>query len=305
VIARLALVGPIALVGLLSLGAFLAGRGYPGDLLAFFREQYAVVLFVLAVAAAALRKPVLCAVAVVLLLLNVLALAPALTAGARPDPGGRPLRLLVANVEYSNRDFGALGRLVRRERPDIVALVELSPAYAAGIRPALGAYRTRVLSPRDDAFGIGLYSRVPVGDLRITRPIGGSPQVATALVVAGGRKLRLFVVHPPPPITPGLAGDNAALLRVIAGRARVSGSRTLVCGDFNAPPWSPAFRRLLRIGGLERADAWRPWQGTWLRLPEPFRVPIDTCAAGRGLAVAVRTGPAIGSDHRPILVSVG
>src|SRR4051812_27568466 len=121
-IARVAIAVLLAVVGLMSLGAFLAGHAFPGELLVIFRLHYALALLVLAAAAAAVRSRVLLAVAVVLLVLDAAAMAPRVTAGSRPDPKGPQLHLLVANVWYPNRDYAALSRLVQREHPDVVGL---------------------------------------------------------------------------------------------------------------------------------------------------------------------------------------
>src|SRR4051794_25154386 len=175
----------------MSLGAFLAGHAYPGELLVIFRVHYAIALVVLAAAAAALGSRVLLAVALVLLVLDCAAIAPGLTAGSRPDPGTPRLRLVIANVWYPNRDYEALRRLVRTERPDVVGLVELTRAYAAGVEPALAGYRYRAVRPQGGAYGVGLYSRVPVRGLRVVAPVGVWPAVATGVVRVGGRDVRL------------------------------------------------------------------------------------------------------------------
>src|SRR4051794_21394963 len=101
-VARVAVGALLALVGLLTLVAFLSGHAFPGELFAFFRVQYALALAALAIVAAALRSRLLLAVALVLLALDVAALVPALTAGSRPDPSEPQLRMVVANVEYTN-----------------------------------------------------------------------------------------------------------------------------------------------------------------------------------------------------------
>lgn len=99
---------------------------------------------------------------------------------------------------------------------------------------------------------------------------------------------------------PSPAGAGSALGTL----ANAAGETALLCGDFNAAPWTGPFQELRENGRLERDDPWRPFEWTfpvWNKLP---RVPIDQCLAGPDLAVSSRTGPAIGSDHFPLLAAV-
>src|SRR5262249_60945177 len=83
-------------------------------------------------------------------------------ASAAPAAANGSLRLLVANVETGNTDFAAVDRLVARTHPDVFGVIELTPAMARHLRAHLPRYRPRALEPRDDAYGIGVYSRVPL-----------------------------------------------------------------------------------------------------------------------------------------------
>ena len=93
-------------------------------------------------------------------------------------------------------------------------------------------------------------------------------------------------------------------MRGLGTLARSAGGTAVLCGDFNAAPWTGPFQELRDRGRLERDDPWLPFEWTypvWNRL---LRVPIDQCLAGSGLAVSSRTGPSIGSDHFPLLAEV-
>jgi endonuclease/exonuclease/phosphatase (EEP) superfamily protein YafD len=77
-------------------------------------------------------------------------------------------------------------------------------------------------------------------------------------------------------------------------------------GDFNVTPWSPLFADLLRDSGLADSCRGFGWQPTWpTRLPAMFRIPIDHCLHGAGVAIVDRrVGPEIGSDHLPLLLEL-
>jgi endonuclease/exonuclease/phosphatase (EEP) superfamily protein YafD len=83
----------------------------------------------------------------------------------------------------------------------------------------------------------------------------------------------------------------------------------IVTGDFNSTPWSFMLKRQDKALGLQRVTRALPsWpSGQFSRVaaaPAPF-LPIDHVYAGSAWrAIRVERGPAIGSDHRPIVVTL-
>jgi len=273
-------------------------------LLALFRLQYLGAALVLGAVAALARRRRIGLVAVGLAAVNALGLLPAVLAGSRPDPASPQLRLLVANVWYPGNDYRPLLDLVERERPDVIGLTELTRDWAAGIAPELEDYPYRVLQAQPGGYGIGLYSRVPLRNAHIVYPTPNWPPVARATLALNGSSVELFVVHGPSAIRTTAAQRHREFMRNLGALARRAGGTALLCGDFNAAPWTGPFQELRDRGRLERDDPWRPFEWTfpvWNRL---LRVPIDQCLAGSALSVSSRTGPAIGSDHLPLLTAV-
>jgi len=124
-------------------------------------------------------------------------------------------------------------------------------------------------------------------------------------VAVGGRRHQLILVHSPSSTGPHRAERHRDFMRNLGMVVGAKGDATLVCGDLNAAPWTAPYQELRDRGRLERDDRWSPLEWTypvWNRL---LRVPIDQCLAGPAVSVSSRTGPAIGSDHFPLLVDVG
>ena len=283
---------------------FLDGRAYPGELLSLFRLQFVVAALALAALAALARRRRLVVAALALVAFNVAGLLPGLTGGSRPDPERPQLRLLLANVSYRSDDYAALVGLAARERPHVIGLTELTPAWAAGIAAGLAGYPYRILHPRAGSYGIGLYSRIPVRDTRIVHPSGEWPAVVRATVGVEGSTVELFVLHGPSGGSRTGAARQRAFVRSLGTLVRDAGDAALVCGDLNATPWNRPYQELRDRGGLERDDPWRPFEWTYPVWNTLLRVPIDGCLAGRALSVSSRTGPRIGSDHLPVLAEV-
>lgn len=111
-------------------------------------------------------------------------------------------------------------------------------------------------------------------------------------------------------VWPVPAGRQQAQSAMLAKTASGFDRRSLiVTGDFNSTPWSFTLRRQDKALGLNRWTRALPsWpSGQFSRVaaaPAPF-LPIDHVYAGSAWrAVKVERGPAIGSDHRPVIVTL-
>jgi endonuclease/exonuclease/phosphatase (EEP) superfamily protein YafD len=106
------------------------------------------------------------------------------------------------------------------------------------------------------------------------------------------------------------AGPQQAQSRKVTRLAANFDRRTMIlAGDFNSTPWSFTLKRQDKALGLRRwTRAMASWPaGKFSRVmvaPAPF-LPIDHVYAGEAWrAVKVERGPAIGSDHRPIIITL-
>lgn len=106
------------------------------------------------------------------------------------------------------------------------------------------------------------------------------------------------------------AGPQQAQSRKLVGLASDFDRQSMiVTGDFNSTPWSFTLKRQDKALGLRR---WTRALASWpagkfsrvMAAPAPF-LPIDHIYAGEAWrAVKVERGPAVGSDHRPIVVTL-
>lgn len=111
-------------------------------------------------------------------------------------------------------------------------------------------------------------------------------------------------------VWPVPAGRQQAQSATLVKAASNFDQRTLiVTGDFNSTPWSFTLRRQDKALGLNRWTRALPsWpSGQFSRVaaaPAPF-LPIDHVYAGSDWrAIKVERGPVIGSDHRPVIVTL-
>jgi endonuclease/exonuclease/phosphatase (EEP) superfamily protein YafD len=282
--------------------ATLLGRlDWRADLITHFREP-ALAVTLLAVAGLIRRHPRLA------LVFGCLAIAQAAPlfryAGANPVPpdARSPLRLrvLMANLLEDNVRHEDLDRLIRRERPDVVGLEELTPDWVAGLASIRGEFPYRAELPIG-ARGMALWFRdrpevidPPAGPLP-----GGSPFLHAEFAFAG-RVRHLWLVHPLMPLYRKGLAELPALAAIIG---RTQGSR-IVIGDMNTTEGSPLFSDFVRATGLRdsRLGFGRQpsWPSDW-----PYRITLEHAFVSDDLAVAARRlGPSIGSDHFPLIIDL-
>jgi endonuclease/exonuclease/phosphatase (EEP) superfamily protein YafD len=222
-----------------------------------------------------------------------------------PDPRSPArLRILMANVLYKNPDRRSLVRLIRRERPDIVALVELSDDWLADLADVRQDYPYRLEAPAGGQ-GLSLWFREPPRSLdgpeRLTPE--GWPLLHATFDFAG-RTRHLWLVHPASPTQSAGQRPAARELAALAVRVgRTDGSR-IVVGDLNRTSGSPHFADFLRVSGLRDTRLGFGLQPSWPSW-SPYRIAIDHAFLSPDLAAADRRlGPDIGSDHLPLLLDV-
>jgi endonuclease/exonuclease/phosphatase (EEP) superfamily protein YafD len=121
-----------------------------------------------------------------------------------------------------------------------------------------------------------------------------------------GQPMDIVAVHMGWPLPAGRQAEQRRALHQVA--APLPAGSLILGGDFNAAPWSFGLRRLAGRLHLRRAEglAWtwpaEPFSRLRLRAPAPF-LPIDHVFAGADWSlVKAQRGPAIGSDHYPLLV---
>lgn len=219
------------------------------------------------------------------------------------QPKGSHLRIMTANLHDGDADARALVRRIRQQRPDILAVQELTRAEATALdRAGIGRYLpSQVLRTAAGPSGSGLYSR---GELTDGRSLSSDSTfyMARATMPLGNANLDLISVHPRPPMTPDAAGDWDRDLGLLP-TTKAPGLQVLV-GDFNATDDMSGFRHLTHQDGYDDAAI---TVGSGLR-PTFYHVPIPPLTFDHVLtekrltATAVHTYDLPGSDHH-ILVA--
>jgi endonuclease/exonuclease/phosphatase (EEP) superfamily protein YafD len=218
----------------------------------------------------------------------------------------RAFKLLLFNVNYGNTRHAEVVRFVEAERPDVVVLQEVNAAWLRGIEGLAATYPHAVAQAQEgDGSGLALLGRAPFEEARVVYVGSEDRPGIRARFKVGGSVVSLLTLHPRAPLRPGHFEARNRQLLAGAEFVRALPEPKIFVGDFNATPWSPYFKRIEAETGL--ADARKgfgllPTWPVWNRVA-PLMLPVDHCLVSRDVTVlGVERGPALGSDHLPLVV---
>jgi endonuclease/exonuclease/phosphatase (EEP) superfamily protein YafD len=275
-----------------------------------FRPQGLVVVLVLGILMLVRRGWRIAAVLVMVLALTGAALiAPRQFSDPKSPPdGARVLTIMVANVLGGGADAGAVAKVIRERKPDLVSLPEAQVDVREEIRAHLRglAYNGYTLQPSaavESATSVLVSSTL--GAVRFAE----DPSATTFghIIVTGGNlgEVRLIAYHGFPPLPSAVTTwkQDLGVLRHWCAQ----NPPTIVAGDFNATTDHADFRHALASNCRSVASlAGAGLVGTWpADRPAVARTQIDHVLITRQLEAGRFTTYAIeGSDHRAVVATV-
>jgi endonuclease/exonuclease/phosphatase (EEP) superfamily protein YafD len=261
--------------------------------------------------AAFTRRRGLAVVAGVLVVAHLVFIWPAIRPAADVGALGRgapTLTVLSFNMMGDSVDTTKLYRLIERERPDVIALLELTPRTAETLDKAglATSYPHRLVKAADAPLaGAGLYSRIPIENASLLPTVTSVMPGATVRV--GGVAVRVQAVHTAPPMG-NLVGRWQAEHLALATLARTSKEALVLAGDFNSGRQHPAWRKLTDAGLVDAHESRargivRTWPADHPLLP-PL-LDLDHVMVSRQLVVlAVSERSGLGSDHKALVADL-
>ncbi|MFI0424736.1 endonuclease/exonuclease/phosphatase family protein [Spongiactinospora sp. 9N601] len=226
---------------------------------------------------------------------------PRMLPGAQPPARGPALRVMTLNMWNGNVPISALMEQVRRYRPDVLTLQEvtgpvperLAAEGMAGLLPY--AYTL----PEEDANGVAIYARHPMSEGR-RLPGTGPGQAAAMVTMPDGRRVEIVSVHACAPSSGWRTACWEPSVRRLPG---AGGPLRVLAGDFNATLDHAVLRGLIATGYRDAADATgHGLTMTWPYHEQPFffpKIAIDHVLADERIAVRdFRAVTLPGDDHR-------
>lgn len=231
---------------------------------------------------------------------------PSADALMRPTPvaaSNTHMKLVSFNL-WGTRRYEEIEGFLHDQAPDVVMLQELQRFHLRDLLPRLQA--TFPHQAVCAGCGVAILSKTPLRDADVA---GRLPLVTALWTAPTGETYRLVSLHIAWPFQPERQAKDVDAFIATAG----SWSEPVVmAGDFNMTPWSWGLNKLAWQSGLRRqgtfAASWpvanvfnTPLQG-W---PIPPLLLIDNVLTSPQIVSShFDIGPELGSDHRPISVSL-
>lgn len=215
------------------------------------------------------------------------------------------LRVMTANLLFSNTDATSFAQAVRARDPDVLVVQERVPFWVEAIERTLGSQYA--LLATSTASNTAIYLRTgrqscPVPELRT--PIAES--AALGCVVVDGLPVLVLGVHAPRAKGPLAELDRTTSLAAYRATLGEAGMPRIVAGDFNGSPLAPSMAEFLRQTAVSMPAERGIWfAASWPAAAAAVGVRIDhVLVSGELAAQVVGVGPPIGSDHLPVTVDV-
>ena len=222
-----------------------------------------------------------------------------------PNVGGVRCRVLLANVLTSNRNHQAVLDLIAAEDPDVVCLQEINDAWENALEPLRETYPTYHAVPRNDNFGIALYSRVTPGLPAAAFDGKMGVPALTAPIEMDGAQAQLLNIHALPPLRADMARRRSAQLEGARAWLDAQTLPAIIIGDLNMTMYSPVYRAWAKNLKAKNARQGYGPLGSWPLFVPIMRLPLDQALVTPDIEVLdCRLGPDIGSDHLPLIVDV-
>jgi len=291
---------------LLSLTGYLGKFNYLFDLASHFKFQYLIATLVTLAWFNLTRNKLWIALALVCTGLNLLAIVPwYLPQPQSVSSSSSSLRVLTANVLVSNTNYASLIELIRQEQPDIVAIVETNSDWLDAMRSVQDVLPYSLASPRAKAFGIALYSKLPLTLKPVETFDTPKDFHLVATIEHSGEQTVIVALHPPPPINAILFEQRNRELREIAKyiqNVQSLNQSVIAMGDLNTTMWSPHYQEFVDRTHLKNTRKGFGILPTWPTHLPILPIPIDHVLVSAEMqATDTHTGRNIGSDHLPVI----
>ena len=237
-------------------------------------------------------------------LFNFLAVAPYWFGSVAEPAGTERLEIVHLNTQSGNPAREEIVDFVRRSGADLVFLAEVTPALLELLAEVEGPLRVVAGTPPSTPIGIVALARDDAVTGRLTNL--GVSEVPAVLVETelAGEPLQVLGFHTSSPGVERRSADRNDQLAAAGALVSDRSTPMVLVGDFNATPWTPAFRRLLDTG-LVDAQRGRGVDGSWPAGWGPFQIPIDHVLHTPDLtSTSYAYEESVGSDHESLRVAI-
>lgn len=215
-------------------------------------------------------------------------------------------RLLSYNLNTANENYDKVREFIATTDADIVFLMEINRTWVNELSLLESHYPHFIYHPREDNFGLALYSKHPIENESIRRfGSTGIPSVQTDIRISSDHTVNFIGTHPLPPVNKENSSyRNQQLYRAADHIRKTPHDFQLVAGDLNCTPWSFIFKDFTEQSGLTDSSIGNGIGGTWFRKLGFISIPIDHVLGNAGIVFTKKEiKDTFGSDHNAVLVT--
>lgn len=214
--------------------------------------------------------------------------------------------ILLSNVLIDNRDSAKIIKAVKNADPDIFVAMEVDQRWLDELLVLKKDFPYYMEQPNDEAYGMALYSKLPLKEREIKYlKHENVPSFHAKVELASGKEFMLHAVHPVAPMPshkyPDNVGEAEVSLLKVGDFVANEGIPSIVAGDFNDVSWSQTARLFGQSGSLENVRIGRGLFNTFDATSMIMRWPLDHFFVTEEFYLSdLRRLGHIGSDHFPL-----
>ncbi|TFF36287.1 endonuclease/exonuclease/phosphatase family protein [Mucilaginibacter psychrotolerans] len=225
---------------------------------------------------------------------------------AHQDVPEQSICIMIANVFQYNTNFKGCLKEIGKYKPDVVLLLETDKRWDNETAALAKAYPYEVKVPLENTYGMLLYSKLKLEDAEVKYLVqDGIPSIHTVVVLESGTKIKLFAVHPTPPV-PGenpRSTERDKELLLVADLAKASHLPVIVIGDLNDVAWSYTTELFLKMSGLIDPRRGRGFYNSFHAHYPVIRFPLDHAFISTDFKLkGIKRLSNFDSDHFPIYI---
>lgn len=216
----------------------------------------------------------------------------------------RSISFMVSNVYMLNNKYNKVMEVLKKTDADILITLETNKDWEKALTPIEEDYPYGHKIPLENMYGMHLYSRLELKDVRERYLIQEDvPSIICTVVLRDGTEMELYCVHPKPP-SPSenkYSTSRDGELYKIAQEVKDKDYPVIVAGDLNDVAWSHSTRLFQRISGLLDPRKGRGFFNTYNANIPLFRWPLDHIFHSNHFRLFdISQLPSVASDHFPI-----
>lgn len=214
----------------------------------------------------------------------------------------KTLKIYSANVLQTNKEHQLVLNQIKEEDPDIILLMETDQIWKDAVHTELStSHPYQLLEPLDNTYGMLLYSRLPLRNMRIRHLVDKEiPSMAAIVTLKSGDQVQLYAIHPTPPMPQHnpKSTDRDTEMMTTAFQVNNRIMPVIVMGDFNDVAWSRTTSLFRKVSRLLDPRIGRGFYNTFNAQNILMRWPLDHLFVSEEFRVKVlKRTEHIQSDH--------